>query len=307
VSPSQFRRFAWTVLVYAILVIVWGAVVRATSSGAGCGAHWPLCNGAVIPLAPTLKTIVEFAHRATSGLILIMTVLLWWMAAKTFPSGHAALRAAKWSLVFVVIEALIGAGIVLLRLVEDNASLARAIYIAGHLTNTLMLVGCYTWTIVSAKPAAVSWPPAKSAQWERWMRGALAGLIVVAAVGAVVALGDTLFPSATLSQGFAADRDPAAHFLIRLRVWHPAFAVAISALVITIVVRSDAMDEPALRTPARALVWLVVAQVALGALNLLTLAPLPLQMAHLLVSNLLWVAAVWLWLLTRSGRAPQAS
>jgi heme A synthase len=307
VSPSRFRRFAWTVLIYAILVIVWGAVVRATSSGAGCGAHWPLCNGEVIPLAPTLKTIVEFAHRATSGLILIMTVLLLWMAVKTFPAGHTARRAATWSLVFVIVEALIGAGIVLLRLVEDNASLARAIYIACHLTNTLILVGCYTWTIVAAEPAAISWTPAKAIKWERWMRAALLGVIIVAAAGAVVALGDTLFPNKTLAEGFAADRDPSAHFLIRLRMWHPAFAVLVSALLITIVVRSDAMDEPALRSPARLLIWLVIAQVALGAGNLLTLAPLPLQMAHLLVSNLLWVAAVWIWLLTRSGRVPQAS
>ncbi len=295
------------VLIYAILVIVWGAVVRATSSGAGCGAHWPLCNGEVIPLAPTLKTIVEFAHRATSGLILIMTALLLWMATKTFAAGHAARRAAKWSLVFVVIEALIGAGIVLLRLVEDNASVLRAIYIAGHLTNTLMLVGCYTWTIVASDQAATSWPPAVAARWERWLRASLVGLIVVAAAGAIVALGDTLFPARTLAEGFAADMNPAAHFLIRLRMLHPAFAVVISTLLITIIVKSDAMDEPALRTPARAVVWLVIAQVALGALNLLTLAPLPLQMAHLLVSNLLWVAAVWVWLVTRSGRVLPAS
>ena len=299
-NPNQFRRFAWTVLIYAILVFVWGAVVRATGSGGGCGAHWPLCNGDVIPLAPTLKTIVEFAHRLTSGLILIMTVLLWWMAAKTFPDGHAARRAAKWSLIFVIIEALIGAGIVLLRLVEDNASLARALYIAVHLTNTLMLAGCYTWTIVAAKPDIVSWPADRAARWERWMRVALVGLIVVAAVGAIVALGDTLFPSKSLAEGFAADRDPAAHFLIRLRAWHPAIAVIVSAFLITIVVRSDAMDEPALRTPARAFVWLVVGQVLLGALNLLTLAPLALQMVHLLVANLLWVAAVWMWLLIKS-------
>jgi heme A synthase len=295
------------VLIYAILVIVWGAVVRATSSGAGCGAHWPLCNGEVIPLAPTLKTIVEFAHRMTSGLILLMTALLLWMAVKTFPTGHTARRAAKWSMIFVIVEALIGAGIVLLRLVEDNASLLRAIYIALHLTNTLLLVGCYTWTIVAAAPSSVAWPPAVAARRERWLRAGLLGVIVVAAVGAIVALGDTLFPSETLAEGFAADLDPAAHFLIRLRVWHPAIAVIVSAFLITFIVRSDAMDEPALRTPARALVWLIVGQVALGAANLLTLAPLPLQMAHLLVSNLLWIALVWVWLVTRSGRALPAS
>jgi heme A synthase len=300
VNPTQFRRFAWTVLIYAILVIVWGAVVRATSSGAGCGAHWPLCNGEVIPLAPTLKTIVEFAHRTTSGLILIMTVLLVWMAAKTFPRGHAARRAATWSLVFVIIEALVGAGIVLLRLVEDNASVLRASYIAVHLTNTLMLAGCYTWTIVAATTTRVAWPPAKAARLERLVRIALGGLIVVAAAGAVVALGDTLFPTKSLAEGFAADLNPAAHFLIRLRVWHPAIAVIVSAFLLTIVVRNDAMDEPALRTPARALVGLVITQVALGAMNLLMLAPLALQVVHFLVSNLLWVAAVWVWLLIKS-------
>jgi cytochrome c oxidase assembly protein subunit 15 len=299
-SPSQFRKFAWTVLIYGLLVMVWGAVVRATGSGAGCGAHWPLCNGEVIPLAPTLKTIVEFAHRMTSGLILLMTGMLVWMAVKTFPSAHPARAAAKWSLIFVIVEALIGAGIVLLRLVEDNASALRAIYIAGHLANTLILVGCYTWTIVASAPATVSWAPEKSAAVGRWLKVSLAGLMMVGAAGAIVALGDTLFPAESLAEGFAADLDPTAHFLIRLRVLHPAIAVIVSALLITTIVRSDAMDEPALRTPARAVVWLVTGQIALGAANLLLLAPLPLQLAHLLVSYLLWMAAVWVWLTVRN-------
>lgn len=306
-TPQRFARLAWLVLGYAIVVMVWGAVVRATSSGAGCGAHWPLCNGEVIPLAPTLKTIVEFAHRMTSGLILLMTVMLLWMAAKTFPAGHTARKAAKWSLIFVLIEALIGAGIVLLRLVENNASALRAIYIAGHLTNTLILIGCYTWTIVAATPTAVSWTPDKAAKVGRWLKVSMIGLMAVGAAGAIVALGDTLFPAKSLAEGFASDLDPAAHFLIRLRVWHPAIAAVVSTLLMTTIVRSDAMDEPALKTPARAVVWLVIVQVALGAANILTLAPLPLQLAHLLVAYLLWMAVVWVWLVTRSARALRAS
>lgn len=298
-TPQRFARLAWLVLGYAIVVMVWGAVVRATSSGAGCGAHWPLCNGEVIPLAPTLKTIVEFAHRMTSGLILLMTAMLLWMAVKTFPAGHAARKAAKWSLIFVLVEALIGAGIVLLRLVEDNASALRAIYIAGHLTNTLVLIGCYTWTIVAATPVTVSWTPEKSQKVGRWLKVAMVGLAAVGAAGAIVALGDTLFPAKSLAEGFASDLDPAAHFLIRLRAWHPAIAAVISTLLITTIVRSDAMDEPALKTPARAVVWLVIVQVALGAANILTLAPLPLQLAHLLVAYLLWMAVVWVWLVVR--------
>ncbi len=46
-SPA-LRRFAWGVLVYFIAVILWGTLVRATGSGAGCGDHWPLCNGTVM-------------------------------------------------------------------------------------------------------------------------------------------------------------------------------------------------------------------------------------------------------------------
>jgi len=307
-SPRQFKTFAWVVLGYAILVIVWGAVVRATGSGAGCGAHWPLCNGVAVPIAPTLATIIEFAHRTTSGLILLMTVLLWWMAAKTFPAGHTARKAAMWSLIFVIVEALVGAGIVLLRLVEDNASVLRAIYIAGHLTNTLLLVACYTWTIVAAEPAPQASLSAADAReraghwqrWDLWMRLALLGIMVTAAIGAIVALGDTLFPSATLADGFAADMNPAAHFLIRLRVWHPAIAVIVSFALVTVIVRSDALEEPPLKTPARAVIGFVLLQVALGAANLFMLAPLALQMAHLLVSNLLWVAAVWTALIIRA-------
>src|SRR6185503_9690780 len=114
---QKFVRFAWFTLAITVVVIVWGAVVRATGSGAGCGAHWPLCNGDVVPLAPQLATVIEFVHRSTSGVILILTVLLVWSSFRAFPAGHAARRASVWSMVFVLIEAAVGAGIVLLRLV----------------------------------------------------------------------------------------------------------------------------------------------------------------------------------------------
>ena len=56
----MLRRFAWAVVGYNVLVIVWGAVVRATGSGAGCGDNWPLCNGQVVPLNPRVATVIEF-------------------------------------------------------------------------------------------------------------------------------------------------------------------------------------------------------------------------------------------------------
>ena len=304
-SERQFLRLAWVTLGYAIAVIIWGAVVRATSSGAGCGAHWPLCNGDVVPLAPRVQTVIEFAHRTTSGLILLLTAALVWAARSSYPAGHAARRAAGWSMVFVLIEAAVGAGIVLLRLVEDNASALRAGYIAAHLANTLVLVGMYTWTVYAAVPRAAAWTAEAAARRRPWFGAALLGLIVVAAAGAIVALGDTLFPAATLREGLAADRDPAAHFLIRLRMWHPLLAVTLSVYVLSVIWQSDATDVAAVKTPARLAQWLIMGQVALGVVNIVFLAPLALQMLHLAVSNLLWVALVWLWLAARGPEGPR--
>jgi cytochrome c oxidase assembly protein subunit 15 len=296
-----FERFAWSVLAFAILVIVWGAVVRATGSGAGCGQHWPLCNGEVIPLAPTIATIIEFGHRVSSGLILILSVALLVAALRTFPRAHAARRAAGLAVIFVGIEAAIGAGIVLLQLVEQNASALRAGYVALHLVNTMFLTGALTAIAWSARARATQWPEQRRARWSRWLTVGLAAVLVVAAAGAVVALGDTLFPQATLAAGLAADFDPASHALTRLRVWHPALAVITSAYLIGVISWSDTRDEPALRRPTRFAIALIAGQLIVGAVNLVTLAPLALQMGHLLVSNALWVVLVWLWLTVRAG------
>lgn len=294
-----FERFAWAILAYAILVIVWGAVVRATGSGAGCGRHWPLCNGEVIPLAPRIATIIEFGHRLSSGLILILSVALVAAALRTFPRGHPARRAAGLAFLFVAFEAAIGAGIVLLQLVEHNASALRAGYVALHLVNTMFLTGALTATAWSAQPRATGWPEERRGPWSRWLNVGLVAMLLVSAAGAVVALGDTLFPQATLAAGLAADFDPASHALTRLRVWHPVLAVATSAYLVAVVFWGDALEEPALRQPARLLIALVAGQLVLGAVNLLALAPLTLQMAHLLVANVLWVVLVWIWLTVR--------
>lgn len=297
----MFERLAWTVLIYGIAVIVWGAVVRATGSGAGCGAHWPLCNGDVVPLSSGLGTVIEFAHRATSGIILMLTALLMWTAFRAYPAGHPARRASAWSMVFVIVEAAVGAGIVLLRLVEDNTSALRAGYIAAHLSNTLILIGTYTWAAFASKPRVVRWSAQTALRREPWVRLGLYALVVVSAIGAVVALGDTLFPPNSLVAGFAEDFNSTAHFLVRLRLWHPLIAVAVSLYLMTLITQSDALDEPSIQKPARLALWLILGQIALGIVNILALAPLSLQMAHLFVANVLWVSLVWMWLLIRAA------
>jgi heme A synthase len=291
----SFIRFAWIALAMSVLVIVWGAVVRATGSGAGCGSHWPLCNGDVVPLAPTVATIIEFVHRLTSGLVMLFAVGLVVMARRTFPPGHMARRWAVISLIFMLIEAAIGAGIVLLKLVEGNTSALRAGYVGGHLVNTLLLVAAMTTTIWSAQaqPEANERGPSPM---PAGLSVAMAFMLLVAATGAIVALGDTLFPSESLAAGLAADLDPAAHFLIRLRVWHPVLAAVVASYLFWLAWRDPAFAGQLQATPRQLVMFLIAFQVGLGLVNLLLLAPLSLQMAHLLVSNLLWIALVWSYL-----------
>src|SRR5512136_1928461 len=140
----RLTRFAWLVLAWNVAVILWGAFVRASGSGAGCGAHWPLCNGEVVPRAPALETMVEFMHRATSGIALLLVVALAAWVFRARPKGHPARRAAGASVVFILVEAAVGAALVLFGLVAENDSVARALFMAGHLANTFVLLACLT-------------------------------------------------------------------------------------------------------------------------------------------------------------------
>lgn len=289
----MLRRVAWGVVTYNLAVILWGAFVRATGSGAGCGSHWPTCNGEVLPRDPSVATLIELTHRVTSGLAFLMVLALMIAALRARPAGHPMRRAAVASFVFMVLEAAVGAGLVLLELVADNPSMARAGWMAVHLVNTFLLVACLALTAWWANPEA------RGAQLRG--RGTIAMLlglatlatIAVGVTGAVTALGDTLFPAESLAEGIRADLSPTAHVLVRLRVWHPVTAVlaglyTLGAAGLTALLR----PEPAVRRLATAVVTLVLAQLAGGFLNLLLLAPTWMQLVHLLMADLLWIALV---------------
>lgn len=216
-------------------------------------------------------------------------------ARRVFPAGHRARAWAAATLIFMLIEAAVGAGLVLLGLVEDNASALRAGYISVHLVNTMLLLGAMTGTIWWARQPDTTGAAAASARSDRVLM-TLVAMLIVAATGAIVALGDTLFPHASLAQGIAADFDPTAHVLIRLRVFHPLLAVALALVVLAQTRRDPTFRGPAGESRRTLVTTLVFVQMGFGAINLMMLAPLPLQMAHLLGSNLLWIAMVWSWL-----------
>jgi cytochrome c oxidase assembly protein subunit 15 len=294
VMPSSaFARFAWAVVTTNLGVIVWGAFVRASGSGAGCGSHWPDCNGEVIPRAQSVETAIELTHRATSGiaLVLVLVQLVW--AIRIFERGHLARRAAIASMIFILTEAAIGAGIVLLELVGGDASAARAGWISLHLVNTFLLLAALVLTAHGARRRDRARLDGSGIDWALGL-GALA-MLVTGVAGAITALGDTLFPSASLAAGLAADASPTAHWLVRLRVIHPIVAtVAFLYLVMASALITSQRPDPIVRRSAIGLFALLSIQMLAGLINLALLAPIALQLLHLLLADLAWIALVLL-------------
>ena len=298
---TSLARLAWGVVALNLGVILWGAYVRASGSGAGCGSHWPLCNGEVVPRGARVATLIEFGHRITSALALVAVVALAVVVMRGLRRARPArpldpsLRKLAWGSIFFMLgEAAIGAGIVLLELVGANASLARAGWMALHLLNTFLLLA----TLALLADRADAEPAAATAAGKPLRWGALAGLALLLATGAsgaIAALGDTLFPASSLAAGIAHDLSPGASFLVRLRALHPLIAVAAGLCWLHLAQEARRLSRaPRVRTAANAVTALVFLQLAVGLVNLGLLAPIALQILHLLLADLVWIAGVLL-------------
>lgn len=298
-----FTRYAWAVLGYNLLVVAWGAFVRATGSGAGCGKHWPTCNGEIVPRSPRTETLIEFTHRTTSGVALLLVIALVAWAFRAFPRGHAARKAAVASFAFMIAEALVGAGLVLYGWVAKDPSAARGWAMAIHLANTFLLLATLAlaadW---SRNPGGFS--RAGRGNLPALVGASLLAVLLAGVTGAVAALGDTLFPPASFAAGLRQEISAGASVLVRLRILHP-FAALVAALLLLAAARAalKTRSEPRVRRAALASLALVAAQLVAGVANVLLLAPVPLQIAHLVLADLTWLALV---LLASAALAPGA-
>ena len=290
---DRFARYAWTTLAWNIAVILWGATVRATGSGAGCGSHWPLCNGEVVPRSPRIETVIELTHRVTSGIALLLVVGLVVLAFRWQPKGHAARKAAVWTLFFMLTEAAVGAGLVLFELVADNKSRARALFMGTHLINTFFLLGAMTLTAHFAS-GREPFRLRRQGSLGTWLLTGAALLLLGGVSGAVAALGDTLFPAESLAHALEQDLSPTAHLLIRLRLLHPAFSVTAAALAIFLAFRLESLQPGSLaaRWANRWTLRLVFLQIVAGVANVLLLAPVWMQLVHLLLADLVWISYI---------------
>lgn len=273
-------------------VVLWGAYVRATGSGAGCGGHWPLCNGEVVPRSPSAATLIEFTHRASSGLVFVAVLILLIWAFRVFPRRSPVRVAASLSMLFMVTEALVGAGLVLFGLVGENDSMARAWMMAFHLFNTFLLLAGLSltawWSAEDRTPAHFSWTTGAIP-----VAVLLVGLLILGVSGAVAALGDTLYPAAGLSEALRSDFSSQSHLLLQLRAYHPlvAFLVALLLMANVHLAFRRPVGEGTRRLAMLALAFFLF-QFGLGITNLLLLAPVWLQILHLATADLLWISTV---------------
>ena len=281
-SGRGLPTYAALTLAWMILVVLEGAVVRATGSGAGCGDHWPLCNGQILPHHPRLATIIEFTHRSMTGICTALTFVLIAWTFLAHPRGASARKAAVWSGLLLLTEAFLGAILVLGHFVEHNTSDLRVFVQGVHFTNTMLLLAALSlaWWWQKPRPKILAANPFASrlAPW------ALFCTILTGATGSVAALADTLFPSQNLHTAFLADLDPNSPLLIRMRWMHPAASLAALLLIAAIAFF--------LQRGRLTLLLLLAAQFFLGIADVLTLAPLTLQVLHLLGADLLWAALV---------------
>ncbi|MCA9647947.1 MAG: COX15/CtaA family protein, partial [Myxococcales bacterium] len=331
-----FAKVAWAGVVYTLFVVLFGAVVRITGSGAGCGQHWPTCHGEIAHMPKSVETLIEFTHRITSGLCLPIVISLWVWAVVRFERGHATRRYAALSVLLMVVEALVGASLVLLELVGANASVSRAGFMAVHLISTSLLMGAMALTAWTAGSAATRELRIRAVDSDgRRLLMLMLGVVLVSMLGAVTALGDTLYP---VQEGAAlAERLQGNHFLERLRIAHPISAVLLAAAIWWLMGRfQDAGDGheqggqsaiagreaargdgdrpqavsaggsgSAGRTSARfhvqSATWarrvkaLLALQVCVGVVNIALSAPGYMQVTHLAVGTVLWVCLVLLF------------
>lgn len=291
---NKFSQFAWGVLFYNVLVVLWGAYVRATGSGAGCGSHWPLCNGEIVPRGKQVETLIEFTHRLSSGLALILVVGLFVWAWRIYPKQHPVRLGASLSFLFIITEALVGAALVLFAWVAKDASIGRVISIAVHLINTFLLLASIALTAWWS--SGVMTVKLKNARGRTWILiVGLAGVLLIGVTGAITALGDTLFPSASLVEGLQQDFSGTGHFLIRLRVWHPIIAVMVASFIGFVALWEwNSSSDPWIKRFSAILGGIFILQLGAGLVNVFLLAPVWMQLIHLLLADLVWIILILL-------------
>lgn len=291
---DSFTKYAWFTLAFNIAVIVWGVFLRASLSGDGCGQHWLTCNGQVVPESPQFKTVIEFTHRVSTGIVFFAVLGLAVWAFRKFEKGSPVRKTALWSFLFIIAEAAIGAGLVLTGNTAKNMTATRPIWMMAHLITTFSLLAVLSLTAWFASGGPAFTFKAAPRRVVILLAIAIILIFLVGASGSLAALSTMLFPSETLSEGIAKDFAAGSHYLLQLRLSHPITAIMTGVYLIFLAgwFRKRAGENTVIKRWSDRLSILVVVQLASGALTLYTLSPIVMQLTHLLLADLVWIAFV---------------
>ena len=295
---TWLAKYAWFVLAFNIVVILWGVFLRSSKSGDGCGRYWLTCNGEVLPSAPQLKTIIEFTHRMMTTVdgLLMLVLLVWAFLAwrqNRVRQTRPTLIAAAISIFFVATEAAVGAGLVLTGNTADTLTAERPFWMAGHLINTFILLASL---VLTARFASGS-QALKFKVEKKYLLVILIGaaaIFLVGISGSIAALSHMIFPSGTLADGMAQDFSPTSHLLLRLRLLHPITAILTSVFLIFLTgwLAKERGNDPQVSRWSNVVSILVLVQIAFGSATLLMLAPIVMQLGHLLLADAIWISYV---------------
>lgn len=277
---------------YSLIVILWGAFVRISNSGDGCGKSWPLCQNSIIPAEKNLPMWIEYGHRLTSGLYGILILILIFLAFRSFNKGHIIRKFAIASGILTITEALLGARLVLAGLVGSNDSVERALTITVHLVNSLFLVASLVLLYDWAREEKYKIQPLEKKNNYQFL--AIVSLFLfLGCSGGIAALSTTLFPSESLLSGVLADFSQSSHFLVRIRITHPLSATFIGffliALIYTIYKR---VNDDFMKFRTSVLMGLITSGLGLGYSTLFLLSPVFLKLLHLSWAYFIWTAIV---------------
>ncbi len=280
----KVKSYAKAGLFLSIASILAGAFVRATGSGDGCGATWPTCKGRIIPGLSDTSELIEFSHRSVSGVLLIVTIIIF-VKSRKFQRDSLARTVTNYLTFFVIFEALIGAVIVIFEWVGLNSSLPRIIAVPIHLVNTFGLLGCYAilYKILDKNIEEIN------SMFNKNFIFISSLFLLSGATGSIAALADVLFPSASFIEGFLADFDRTSEVLTRLRILHPIVSSALSLVLYFYSIRINKKYNIRVK-PLQTLIFVAV---FLGFLNVLSNIILPLSILHLAIADFLWISYIY--------------
>ena len=280
----RYRRFVWGIVAFTVLVILSGDLVQATESGAGCGEHWPRCDGSLIPAIGDAHTAVEFTHRIVTAVLSISFIVMVVAARRLFGRGHLVWRTALWATGFLILEIFLGAALVLFGWVEADASWGRVIADGFHVINTFMLVGAVALVahFAGGNPGFRINPAARR---DRYLLAAVAILILIAVSGTLNSLADTLY----FTDGVNVDETPIAALLVSIRGIHPAIAIGGGVIIFYLVHLAAAHATGTTEKLALTIQGVIGLQFLVGIFNIVLLTPLETQIIHLTLADALWL------------------